>query len=317
MALDTDNRNFLDHLSGQDAPSFNAMNPKDARGFFSGLQEIIGPGPEVLRSEEVGIVSGDGAITLRIIVPSESAIGIIVYLHGGGWVVGGLDDYDSLARHIAIESNCTVVLVGYRLAPEHPFPAAVIDALAALRWASKNRIKISGGRSNVVPLIVAGDSAGGNLAAVVARKATEKSEIELLMQVLIYPVTQFDTSGECYTSLENQGLLGRDDMAWFWDQYVPDHESRSNPDASPLLANDLSKVPSAIIIAAENDVLRDEGVEYARRLKESGVEVVYQEYSGQIHGFFTILNAFPAADLAREFLVKEIKYRISVYRSQL
>ena len=305
MALDQASSQFLQQLAGQGAPAFHTLNAPDARAFFSTLREIIGEGPVVHRSQEFSITSGSAAISLRALVPSSEPDGIIVYLHGGGWVVGDLDDYDTLARFMATESNCAVVLVDYRLAPEHPFPAAIDDAWAALQWVSANQGMVSG-LDNPLPLIVAGDSAGGNLAAVAARKARDAGGPVLTQQVLIYPVTQPNLATPGYQDPANQGLLSQDDMIWFWNSYVPDTAQRKDPDASPLLAKDLSDLPPAVVITAEHDVLSDEGAAYARQLEGAGVPVVYRQCQGQIHGFFTILNALPESKPAREFVVSEI-----------
>lgn len=310
MALDTASSQFLQQLADQGAPPFHAMTPSEAREFFAGLRDIIGEGPEMRHAGEHGIVSDDATITVRTLVPSETPDGIIVYLHGGGWVVGALDDYDTLARFIAAESNCAVALVDYRLAPEHPYPAAVNDAWAALQWVDNNRTLIAGASGNDLPLILAGDSAGGNLAAVVARKASAGGGPQLLKQVLIYPVTQPDIGTPGYLDPENQGLLSREDMLYFWSHYVPDLARREEPDASPLLADDLCGLPPAVVLIAEHDVLSDEGAAYAERLQAAGVPVILRKFDGQIHGFFSILNALPASESARAFVVQEIRRAI-------
>ena len=207
---------------------------------------------------------------LRALVPSESPEGIIVYLHGGGWVVGDLDDFDTLGRFIATESNCIVVL----------------------------------------PLIVAGDSAGGNLAAVCARRARDSNGPAVAQQILIYPVTQPDLDTPSYRDPSNQGLLSKADMTWFWKCYVPNLEQRDDPDVAPLLVKDLAGLPPAIVITAEHDVLNDEGALYAIRLEEAGVPVFFRQFKNQIHGFFTILNALPASKTARRFVIEHIRKAI-------
>ncbi len=305
MSIDQASANFFQQLADQGARPFHTMTAPEAREFFARLRGVIGEGPAVHRSEEHSISSGSALITLRALIPTANPDGIIVYLHGGGWVAGALDDFDTLGRFIATESNCTVVLVDYRLAPEHPFPAAIDDAWAALQWVANNQAKVAGGNSGL-PLIVAGDSAGGNLAAVVARKARDAGGPRLFQQVLVYPVTQPDLSTPGYEDPLNQGLLGQEDMAWFWESYVPDPEQRRNPDVSPLLAKDLSGLPSATIIIAEHDVTSDEGTAYAKRLEEAGVPVAYRKFDGQVHGFFTILNALPRSVAARDYMVTEI-----------
>ncbi|MEX2475802.1 alpha/beta hydrolase [Marinobacter sp.] len=313
MALDQSSSEFLQQLADQGAPAFHTLTAPAAREFFAGLREIIGEGPDVYGCEDLGIPSGATTLTLRTLVPTENPEGIIVYLHGGGWVVGALDDYDTLGRFIATESNCAVVLVDYRLAPEYPFPAATDDAWAALQWVASNRQRIVGKQSEYddLPIIVAGDSAGGNLAAVCARKARDAGGPEIAQQVLIYPVTQPDLSTPGYQAPENQGLLGQQDMAWFWDCYVPNADQRQDPDASPLLADNLDHLPPAVVITAEHDVLSDEGAAYAKRLQAAGVPVHFRQFDGQIHGFFTILNALPASETARGFVVEHMRKAVT------
>ena len=307
MALDTASTQFLQQLADQGTPPFHSMTPTDARAFFAGLREIIGEGPDMNRVGEHPIVSNDATITVRTLVPSDKPEGIIVYLHGGGWVVGALDDYDTLARFMAAESNCVVAMVDYRLAPEYPYPAAVEDAWAALQWVASNRSLIAGESGIGLPLFVAGDSAGGNLAAVVARKAGASGRPELAKQILIYPVTQPNFSTAGYLATENQGLLSREDMIYFWNHYIPDSTKRREPDASPLLAEDLKGLAPATVLIAEHDVLSDEGAAYAEHLKSFGVPVTLRRFHGQIHGFFSILNALPESKTARQFVVDEIR----------
>lgn len=313
MALDQASQEFLQQLADLGAPAFHAMEPPAARAFFAGLRDIIGEGPEVYQSKTINISAAQTKIPLRILLPSEKPEGLIIYLHGGGWVVGELDDYDTLGRLIATESNCAVVLVDYRLAPEHRFPAAVNDSWAATQWVASNQYKITG-TTEKLPLIIAGDSAGGNLAAVIAQKARDAKSPELLMQVLIYPVTQPDLDTPAYIAPSNQGLLTREDMGWFWNNYVPNPAHRENPEVSPLLSKNLSDLPPALIITAEHDVLSEEGAEYAQRLIKAGVDVCFRKYSGQIHGFFSILRAFPESKSARTFLIGVIRQRITQFK---
>ena len=179
---------------------------------------------------------------------------LVVYYHGGGWVIGNIDEYDNLGRRLANRLGAAVVLVNYRKAPEHRYPAAVEDSWAALQWAAAHMGEIAGGQ---VPLIVMGDSAGGNLSAVMAQRAHREGGPQLARQVLIYPVTDADLDNDTYTDPENQLLLTRESMVWFWDHYAPDPASRRNPDASPLQAADadLAGLAPAVVLTAEHDVL--------------------------------------------------------------
>jgi acetyl esterase len=212
---------------------------------------------------------------------------VFIYYHGGGWVIGGnLDEFDTLGRKLAARTNSAVVLVDYRLAPEHEYPVAVDDSYAALEWVHAHLQDIAGGE---VPIIVGGDSAGGNLSAIMAQRSRDRGGPPIAFQALIYPVTDADLDNASYSAEENQLMLTRDSMIWFWDYYLPDKDRRSETDASPLQAKDFSGLPPAIVLTAEYDVLRDEGEAYADRLAEAGVPVDRHRTPGQMHGFFTLL----------------------------
>src|SRR4051794_16541094 len=213
--LDEPNRAFLATLAASGLPPLHALSPSDARAAGARLAELYGRGPEPARSEDIAI---GHALRVRLLVPGERPRGAIVYYHGGGWVTGGLDEFDTLGRRLAARTGCAVVLVDYRLAPEHRHPAAADDARAAVRWAAARVGGIAGGR---VPLLVAGDSAGGTLAAIVAQRSRDAG-IELALQVLVYPVTDCDLDRPSYHDPRNQLIVGRDAMAWYWSHYAPD-----------------------------------------------------------------------------------------------
>jgi acetyl esterase len=246
-----------------------------------------------------------GGVPARFYRPSDRPdLGLLVYYHGGGWVIGTIDEYDTLARKLAERTSCAVVLVGYRLAPEHRFPVAADDSYAALEWAAA-RLTAVAGRPDV-PLIVAGDSAGGNLAAVMALRARDRNGPPISLQVLVYPVTDADFARPSYVADENQLLLTRESMVWFWDHYVPDSARRTEPDASPLRAASVEGLPPAVVMTAEHDVLRDEGEAYAHRLLEAGVPVDFRRHAGQIHGFFSLL-LLPGSERGFQQAVKAIR----------
>jgi len=303
MALDAATIRFLKQLTEGGGKPLHESTPDEARVYLSGLAELAGPAPEMQRVEDRTIDGPDARVTLRILVPVENPIGVLVYYHGGGWVLGSIDEYDTVARKLAERTSCAVVLVEYRLAPEHRYPAAVDDSYAALEWVGQN-VKCIAGRE--VPLIVAGDSAGGNLAAVMAVRARARNGPPIALQVLIYPVTDSDFDLPSYADPENQLLLTRDGMIWFWDHYIPDSSRRSEPDASPLHTDNLSGLPPTVILTAEHDVLRDEGEAYAARLQEADVKVNLKRYSGQMHGFFTLLM-LPGSELGFQQVVKAVK----------
>ena len=198
------------------------------------------------------------------------------------------------------------MLADYRLAPEYRYPTAVLDAQAALAWAADRMGDIAGGP---VPLIVAGDSAGGNLAAVVALLARAGGP-PLAAQVLVYPVTDCDFATTSYTDPANQLLLTAESMAWFWDHYAPDPAARLHPDASPLRAPVLSGLPPAIVLTAEHDVLRDEGELYATRLIKAGVPVQHRRFAGQMHGFFTMAGVLPGSADGIEFVATALERQL-------
>ena len=307
MSLDHATLAFLAasaEAAGPDAKPMWQMSPAEARATAAAMNEMFGTGPETHRTEDHVLDASDGgSFRVRVHVPRESPTGVFVYLHGGGWVLQDIDGYDTLGRQLAEKSGCAVVLVDYRKAPEHPFPAAVEDSWTALTWAGEHLAEIAGAQ---VPLYVGGDSAGGNLSAVMALRARENGGPVIAKQVLIYPVTDADFTRPSYTEEENQTLLTTEFMTWFWDQYVPDAEQRKHPDAAPFHAEDLSGLPPALVITAAHDVLRDEGEAYAEKLQEAGVEVHQRRWEGQMHGFFSMVNVLPASAEALDFVVESI-----------
>jgi acetyl esterase len=263
------------------------------------------------RSEGVAVADtripvAGGSIPVRVLRPDGEPRAVIVFYHAGGWVLGGLDECEAEAGALAERTGCVVVCPSYRLAPEYRYPTAVEDAWAALRWAAASSALITGGAGSPVPLIVAGASAGGNLAAVVARRSAEQGGPRVLQQVLIYPVTDSDTGSLSYTDPASQLLLDRDEMIWFWDQYVPDPAARRHPDASPLQAVFFNGVPPAVILTAEHDVLRDEGELYAMRLVQAGVPVQHRRFAGQIHGFLGRVGVLPGSADGLDYIAGHI-----------
>jgi len=303
MTLDVATRALLEQMAGSGGKPLHEMTPAEARALSAQLGALAGPAPAMARVEEHAVATPDGTVPVRILVPIEPPRGVIVYYHGGGWVIGRIDEFETLARKLAERTSCAVALVEYRLAPEHRYPAAVDDAYAALEWVG-NHLKEIAGRE--VPLIVAGDSAGGNLSAVMALRARDRGGPPLALQVLVYPVTDADFDRPSYTDPENQLILTREAMVWFWDHYAPDAARRREPDASPLRAADLSGLPPAVVLTAEHDVLRDEGEAYAERLREAGVPVDFKRHAGQAHGFFTLLM-LPGSERGLQQVVKAVR----------
>jgi acetyl esterase len=270
---------------------------------FAGMS---GRGPEVGEVRNLRLDTPDGEkIRVRALIPEGEPRSVIVYFHGGGWVIGDIDlQYDHVARDLANRTQSTVVLVNYRKAPEHPFPAALEDSWLGLCWAadSADDLAFPG-----APMIVGGDSAGGNIAAVLSRWARDRGGPAIGFQVLVYPVTDCDLDRASYLAPENQLLLSRDTMAWFWDHYLAEPEDRTNPDASPIRADDLTGLPPALVYVAEFDPLHDEGIAYAEALKVAGVPVTIEEASGQMHAYFQMANIFPGYDVGVELVAEHIR----------
>ncbi len=303
MAIDRSTAKFIAEMAEDGGKPIHESTPDEARAFASKIAELAGPAPAMERVEERTIEGADGEATLRILVPFEHTRGVLVYYHGGGWVTGSADEYDTVARKLAERTSCAVVLVEYGLAPEHRYPTAADDSYIALEWVGKHLREIAG---QDVPLIVAGDGAGGNLAAVTTIRARDRNGPSVALQVLIYPVTDADFSRSSYLDSENELLLTRDAMIWSWNHYLPEACRRTEPAASPLHTENLRELPPAVILTAEHDVLRDEGEAYAARLQEAGVPTDLQRYAGQMHGFFTLLM-LPGSELGFQQVVKAVR----------
>lgn len=232
-----------------------------------------------------------GDIPIRIYTPQGAGpFPLLVYFHGGGFVVGSIDDADVMCRTLCGGVGCVVVSVGYRLAPEHKFPAASDDCLAATRWVALHATELAADPDR---LAVGGDSAGGNLATVTALRIRDEGGPPLCGQLLIYPVADYHTPPtSSYLANANGYLLTRDMMIWFWEHYLNHAGEAEDPRAAPLRAPDLSGLPPALVITAEFDPLRDEGERYAERLRQAGVPVVLSRYSGMIHGFLLFGELF-------------------------
>ena len=308
MAVDQATAALLEQMAASGLKPLQELTPAEARGRMAAVRGEQAPGPDMASVRDTRVRASGGFVPVRLLVPVERPRGVIVYYHGGGWVIGGLADFDKLGRLLAQRTGCAVLLVDYRLAPEYRFPTAVDDAWAALLWADSSRAELAGAP---VPLIVAGDSAGGNLAAVVARWSAERGGPAVLLQVLIYPVTDCDLESTSYLDPANQLIVSRDAMEWFWNHYAPDPEGRLHPDASPLRSASFAGLPPAVILTAEHDPLRDEGELYATRLVKAGVPVRHRRFGGQMHGFFTMVDALPGAAAGLDYVAAAIDEQLS------
>jgi acetyl esterase len=272
---------LLDMLAALDGPALHEMDPVDARVTFAAMGAMNPPTETPASTHDVEIEGPDATFGARLYLPEGDAPhAALVWYHGGGWVIGDLETADATARTLCVKGGVAVLSVDYRLAPEHRFPAAVTDAVAALDWArSGGDGSLDGSR-----IAVGGDSAGGNLAAVVARHARDAG-IDLAHQLLVYPVTDCTRSSESYRENADGFFLTADGMKWFCEHYLGDADP-TDPVASPLHATDHAGLAPATVITAEYDPLRDEGEAYADAMRNAGVAVDAKRYDGQIHGFF-------------------------------
>jgi acetyl esterase len=296
MTLHPQCRAVLAAMAAEMPPiDFATVKAADLRATYGGPSPFA-PGDEVESIEDRSIDGPGGALRLRIYRPksSDGSLPITLYFHGGGFVFGAIEGHDNVCRSLAHRAQTLVVSVDYRLAPEAKFPAATEDAIAALNWVRGNASALGADGTRIA---VAGDSAGGNLATVLARRARDAG-IEVRQQLLLYPVTdwRFDTAS--YSEFAEGFLLTREMMEWFFAQYLPEPQAGAHPDAAPLRAQDLRGLAPATIYAAGFDPLRDENRAYASALEAAGVAVTLREWPDQIHGFISMMGAIDAADEA-------------------
>jgi len=280
-------------------PAYETLTPPEAREYYMQARLVANPEPpELLLAESLAIPSSHGRIPARIYTPKKlrKADGLapgLVFFHGGGWVIGNLETHDVVCRKLAHEGEMIVISVDYRLAPEHRFPAAVEDAVTATKWLAANAKALGVDASR---LVVGGDSAGGNLAAVVSLDARENGP-RLAGQLLVYPATDFSRKHPSHSEPETSILLTHTVVTWFMNNYLGDADI-NDWRASPARARTLADLPPAYVLTAGADPLRDEGDEYAARLKEAGVAVTYRHFPGQFHGFFTMGKLLNQANIA-------------------
>jgi len=304
MALDPTIKTLLDGLAAAGGPALGTQSVVETRAAFDNM-----PLPrkqiELSSIESRRIPGPAGEIPVRIYHPHGAGVKpVLVYFHGGGWVIGTLDSYDATCRELAQGADCVVISVDYRLAPEHRYPAAPDDCYAALRWVTANAASLG---VDARRLAVGGDSAGGNLSAVVSQMARDKGGPAIRFQLLIYPVTDADFTRRSYVDNAEGYLLTTASMHWFWDHYVPSKPQRAEPYASPIRAADLSGLPPAWVCTAEFDPLRDEGEAYAKRLQQAGVSTALTRFDGLIHGFVSMGLVAPKAQAALDEAVAALK----------
>ena len=279
------------------APAMHTLSVEEARISSAAARIQPDPAEPVARIEDLTIPGPAGDIPVRLYSPDpDTQLPALVYYHGGGWVIGDLDSHDPLCRTLANRANVVVLSVHYRLAPEHKYPAAADDSYAAAQWVSEHGAEIGADGSRIV---VCGDSAGGNLSAVVSLMARDRGGPELRGQVLIYPVTNLDFGTDSYRDNgDGSKGLSEDGMRWFWQHYVRTQSEGFEPYASPLRADTIADLPPALVITAEYDALRDEGELYAERLERGGIPTQLTRYDGVIHGFVSMFAAVPEGDTA-------------------
>ena len=302
MKLDFATTSLLANMMLNEAPPLHTLSAEEMRLVFSEIYRSMPPGPESVSSKDITIGVEGGDIRGRVLTPKGAAQSVMVYYHGGGWVIGNIDDYDLVGRHLAEKCNAIVVMVDYRKSPEHKYPVPMQDCYAALNWVEANRKKIG---ADKLPLIVAGDSAGGNLATVMAQKSVAENGPKIDLQVLVYPITDGRMETASFTAEDNQLFLNAELMTHFWDQYC-DPAERLNADVSPILADDVSQIAPAIILTPEFDILVDEGKAYADKLDAAGKLVAYKSFAQQMHGFFAMPDALPVGFEAMDWVAREI-----------
>jgi acetyl esterase len=301
VVLDPDAAAVYNAFQEAGRPAYETLPPSEARELYVAARLIVNPEPpELEKVEDLNIPAPHGAIPARLYVPKQlrKTDGLapgLVFFHGGGWVIGNLDTHDVVCRMLAAEGELLVISVDYRLAPEHKFPAAVEDAISATKWVAAKAQQLGVDASR---LLVGGDSAGGNLAAVVALAARDGDGPKIAGQVLIYPATDAARTHPSHSEPETSILLTHSVTTWFYESYLNGTADVDDWRASPARAKTLKGLPPAYVLTAGADPLRDEGDEYAARLKEAGVSVTYRHFPGQFHGFFTMGKLLNQANVA-------------------
>ncbi|NNU42770.1 alpha/beta hydrolase [Ramlibacter montanisoli] len=306
-------RALLRLIEEKGVPPTHTLAPVEARAFYRERRTFTQPDPpEVASVRDLRVPGPAGPIPLRSYrpagAPADAVLPVLVYYHGGGWVIGDLDTHDVLCRQLCNLSGCAVVAVDYRLGPEHRFPAAVDDALAATRWvrSQARELKLDPAR-----LAVGGDSAGGNLAAVVALSAREAGDLPIAFQLLIYPATDQRRGAPSHAANGQGYLLTKESMDYYHDHYIPDPAQDLDWRASPLLHENHAKLPPAFVLTAGYDPLRDEGLQYAHRLSEAGNRATLVNFERQIHGFITMGRVIDEANVAVQLCAAQLKQALS------
>ena len=282
--LDPEIQPIVDLMNAAQGPPAHRVPIDQARAAHERESMVFGgPGEEVASVRDVAVPGPGGPVPVRVFRPAgDGPLPLVAYAHGGGWVLGTLDGFGPVCRALANASGAVVASIGYRLAPEHPFPAGLDDVRAAVRWLAANAAELDADPGRIA---VAGDSAGGNLATVAARRLRDEGGPALRYQALVYPVCDSGINTPSYRECGDGFGLTAESMRRYWELYLDGADGR-DPDASPLQADDLSGMPPAFVLTLREDVLRDEGEAYARALEAAGVPVTLRRYDGAVHGFF-------------------------------
>ncbi|MBK6007503.1 alpha/beta hydrolase [Ramlibacter ginsenosidimutans] len=306
-------RALLRLIEEKGVPATHTLSVEQARALYRDRRTYTQPEPPpVALVRDLEARGPAGPIPLRSYrpagSPADAALPVLVYYHGGGWVIGDLDTHDTLCRQLANLSGCAVIAVDYRMGPEHRFPAAVDDCIAATRWVRANAaaLKVDPGR-----LAVGGDSAGGNLAAVVALAARDNGDLPIAFQLLIYPATDQRRGAPSHTSNGEGYLLTRDTMNYFHDHYIADPAQDLDWRASPLLHADHARLPPAFVLTAGYDPLRDEGLQYAQKLSEAGNRAALVNFERQIHGFILMGRVIDEANVAVQLCAAQLRQALA------
>ncbi len=313
MPLTAQARMFLEAVAALNRPGWEELTPQEGREAFNGLGDLFGEGPTISRIEDRSL---PGGINIRLYADSvyadsdtdsksETSQPAVIYFHGGGWVLGNLDTHDALCRRLAQASGCTIVSVDYSLSPEARFPTALQEGYEATTYVADHadELGVLGGK-----LAVAGDSAGGNLAAAVAMKARDEGGPAIELQVLLYPVIEPNFETDTYKQFAEKHGLSLANMQWFWQQYLGDQQPAAL--AAPSRAASHADLPTAHVVTAEYDVLRDEGEAYARMLALAGVPTTTRRYDGNLHGFMHFAGMFDDGVAAAHDVGKVLKQHL-------
>ena len=306
-------RALLRLIEDKGVPPTHTLSPAQARALYRERRSFTQPEPpSVAAVRDLEARGPAGPIPLRSYRPAgsnaDATLPVLVYYHGGGWVIGDLDTHDTLCRQLANLSGCAVIAVDYRMGPEHRFPAAVDDCIAATRWIHANAGTL---KVDPVRLAVGGDSAGGNLAAVVALAARDSGDLPIAFQLLIYPATDQRRGSPSHTSNGEGYLLTRDTIRYFHDHYLPDPAQDLDWRASPLLHADHARLPPAFVLTAGYDPLRDEGLQYAQKLSEAGNRAALVNFERQIHGFILMGRVIDEANVAVQLCAAQLKLALA------